>query len=161
MSTPINPADGAKTGANLGIAGLRILTIRLAGQLCGLPVEAIRDVLGPQPLARIPLAPPEVAGSLNLRGRIVTAIDLRRRLGFPPFPEGERKAMSVVIEFGSELYSFLADEVGDVITLPKTGWEPNPATLDAVWLAVSRGVQRLDQELLVVLDIPELMELRR
>jgi|YNPMSStandDraft_1061717.scaffolds.fasta_scaffold30135_3 purine-binding chemotaxis protein CheW len=145
--------------ARSGLAGLQILTIRLAGQLCGIPVEAIRDVLGPQPLARIPLAPPEVAGSLNLRGRIVTAIDLRRRLGFPPFEKGVEKAMSVVVEVGGELYSFLADEVGDVITLPESGWEPNPATLDPVWQSVSHGIQRLENELLVVLDIAEVMDI--
>jgi len=137
--------------------GTQVLTVRLAGQLCGLPVPMIRDVLGPQPLARIPLAPPEVAGSLNLRGRIITAIDLRRRLGLPPFEKGVEGAMSVVMELGGELYSFLVDEVGDVITLPGSGWETNPSTLDQIWRQVSQGVQRLDNELLVVLDAAELI----
>jgi purine-binding chemotaxis protein CheW len=140
--------------------GTQVLTVRLAGQLCGLPVPMIRDVLGPQPLARIPLAPPEVAGSLNLRGRIITAIDLRRRLGLPPFEKGVEKAMSVVMELGGELYSFLVDDVGDVITLPGTGWETNPSTLDSIWRQVSQGVQRLDNELLVVLDAAELIILK-
>src|SRR6476620_563847 len=75
------------------------LTLTVAGQLCGVPVLAVRDVLGPQAITRIPLAPQEVAGSLNLRGRIVTAIDLRRRLGLPPRDGGAigAGAMSVVV----------------------------------------------------------------
>ena len=73
------------------------LTLTVAGQLCGVPVLAVRDVLGAQAITRIPLAPAEVAGSLNLRGRIVTAIDLRRRLGLALREEGTRGAMSVVV----------------------------------------------------------------
>ena len=60
------------------------VTLTVADQLCGVPVLAVRDILGEQAITRIPLAPPEIAGSLNLRGRIVTAIDLRRRLRLPP-----------------------------------------------------------------------------
>jgi purine-binding chemotaxis protein CheW len=135
--------------------------MRLADQLCGVAVAAVRDVLGPQPLARIPLAPAEVAGSLNLRGRIVTAIDLRRRLGLPPSPQGPEKAMSIVVEHGAELYSLLSDEVGEVISLPETGYEPNPPTLDPLWREVSLGVQRLGERLLILLDIPVLLDLSR
>ena len=68
------------------------VTLTVADQLCGVPVLAVRDVLGPQTITRIPLAPPEIAGSLNLRGRIVTAIDLRRRLRLPPPPRGQWRA---------------------------------------------------------------------
>ena len=63
-----------------------LVTLTVADQLCGVPVLAVRDILGEQTITRIPLAPPEIAGSLNLRGRIVTAIDLRRRLQLPPAP---------------------------------------------------------------------------
>src|SRR5215468_2596734 len=73
------------------------VTLTVADQLCGVPVLAVRDVLGPQTITRIPLAPPEIAGSLNLRGRIVTAIDLRRRLRLSPAP-AEMERMSVVAE---------------------------------------------------------------
>src|SRR4051812_34042909 len=83
-------------------AGEVFLTLTVAGQLCGVPVLAVRDVLGAQAITRIPLAPQEVAGSLNLRGRIVTAIDLRRRLGLPTRAGGG--AMSVVVERDGELY---------------------------------------------------------
>jgi len=78
------------------------ITMTIADQLFGLPVLSVQDVLGPQIIAHIPLAPPEVAGSLNLRGRIVTAIDMRMRLGLEPRDEGER-GMSVVVDHQGEL----------------------------------------------------------
>src|SRR4051794_12660711 len=82
------------------------VTFTVAGQLFGIPVLQVHDVLGPQSITRVPLAPPEIAGSLNLRGRIVTAIDLRRRLGLEP-PADPRQAMSVVVELGSQSYSLM------------------------------------------------------
>lgn len=131
------------------------LTLTVAGQLCGVPVLAVRDVLGAQAITRIPLAPPEVAGSLNLRGRIVTAIDLRRRLGLPP-REGAG-AMSVVVEREGELYSLLADEVGEVLPLLPRDRAPNPPTLDPLWHEVSRGVHRMGDRLLILLDVERLL----
>src|SRR6185312_17158778 len=89
------------------------VTLTVADQLCGVPVLAVRDILGEQTITRIPLAPPEIAGSLNLRGRIVTAIDLRRRLQLPPAPEAQPR-MSVVAEQGGELYALLVDQVSEV-----------------------------------------------
>ena len=85
--------ERADTG--IGDASRMVLTLTVAGQLCGVPVLAVRDVLGPQTITRIPLAPPEVAGSLNLRGRIVTAIDLRRRLSLPPRPSSSIRASCI------------------------------------------------------------------
>ncbi|WP_367617038.1 chemotaxis protein CheW [Teichococcus vastitatis] len=77
------------------------LTLTVAGQLCGVPVLAVRDIMAAPSITRVPLAPREVAGSLNLRGRIVTAIDLRRRLGLPLREAGAPPPMSVVVEQGS------------------------------------------------------------
>src|SRR5215471_18085011 len=80
------------------------VSIIIDGQLFGIPVLIVHDVLGPQRITRIPLAPPEVAGSLNLRGRIVTAIDVRLCLGLDKRP-AEMRGMSVVVEHGGEFYS--------------------------------------------------------
>ena len=132
------------------------LTLTVAGQGCAVPVMLVRDVLGPQTITRIPLAPPEIAGSLNLRGRIVTAVDLRLRLGLPP-REAASAPMSVVVEQAGELYSLQVDEVGEVMPLPAAGFEPNPPTLDQVWREVSRGVHRRDGQLLILLDVERVL----
>lgn len=150
MSTDLLARPGAEAGER------QFVTLTLAGQMCGVPVLAVRDVLGEQTIARIPLAPPEVAGSLNLRGRIVTAIDLRRRLRLPPAPPGTRR-MSVVTEQGGELYALLVDQVAEVISLPGAAFEPSPPTLPAAWADYSRGVYRLEKTLLVVLDVERLL----
>jgi purine-binding chemotaxis protein CheW len=133
------------------------VTVTIAGQLFGIPVLSVQDVLGPQKITRVPLAPPEIAGALNLRGRIVTAVDLRRRLNLPPRPEGE-DGMSVVVEHKGEPYSLLIDSVGEVLAVPLAAYECNPATLNSRWREVSGGVYRLDGKLLVVLEVERLLD---
>jgi purine-binding chemotaxis protein CheW len=133
------------------------VSITVAGQLFGIPVLQVQDVLGPQRITRIPLAPPEVAGSLNLRGRIVTAIDLRTRLRLPRLPEG-KTGMSVVVDYGGELYSVMVDAVGEVLSLNADNAERNPATLDPIWRDVSAGIYRLDKALLIVLDVARVLD---
>ena len=133
------------------------VTVTIADQLFGIPVLSVQDVLGEQRITRIPLAPGEVAGALNLRGRIVTAIDVRQRLNLPPRPGGE-PAMSVVVEHRGDPYSLLIDRVGEVLSLPADRYERNPATLDPAWRDVSEGTYRLDSELLVVLSVERLLD---
>jgi purine-binding chemotaxis protein CheW len=135
-----------------------LVTLTVADQLCGVPVLAVRDILGEQVITRIPLAPPEIAGSLNLRGRIVTAIDLRRRLRLPPAPPGQAR-MSVVAEQGGELYALLVDQVSEVLSLNASEFERNPPTLDKTWAEFSTGIFRLEGRLLVVLDVSRLLAL--
>ena len=135
---------------------LEYVTLTIGGQWFGIPVLSVRDVLGPQNIAMIPLAPPEVAGSLNLRGRIVTAIDPRVRLGLPKREE-DATAMSVVVEHQGELYSLLIDQVGEVLKLPSSRFEHNPASLDQRWRDISTGIYRLDDRLLIVIDIERLL----
>jgi purine-binding chemotaxis protein CheW len=133
-----------------------VLTLTVGGQPCGVPVLAVRDVLGSQSITPIPLAPAEIEGAMNLRGRIVTAVDLRRRLGLPVRP-AEARPMSVVVEQGGELYAMLADAVGEVIPLSAADRAPNPPTLDPLWREVSRGVHRRDGQLLILLDVERLL----
>ena len=132
------------------------VTLTVAGQLCGIPVLGVRDILAEQPITRIPLAPPDIAGSLNLRGRIVTAIDLRGRLGLPA-AEPATKRMSVVAEQGGELYALLVDSVSEVMSLDATLFERNPPTLERNWAMFSSGIFRLDGRLLVILDVARLL----
>ena len=139
------------------IATSDFVTMRVGTQMVGLPVLSVQDILAQQRLTRIPLAPPEVAGSLNLRGRIVTAIDMRKRLGLEPRPADE-PSMYVVVDHQGELYSLIIDAIGDVLSLPDNRFERTPATLDPTWLNVSTGVFRLDEELLVVLEVARILD---
>ena len=130
------------------------VTLKLGGQLFGIPVLQVQDVLNPQRITRIPLAAPEIAGALNLRGRIVTAIDMRTRLGLPAT---DKARMSIVVEYKNELYSLLVDEVGDVMSLTMKDYENSPATLDARWRDVADGIYRLNDTLMLVLDVAKLL----
>ena len=116
----------------------------------------VQDVLGPQQITPIPLSVSEVAGSLNLRGRIVTAIDLRVRMGLPARDEDD-KGMSVVVEHSNELYSLMVDSVGEVLKKSDKDFERNPPTLDALWRSYSEGIFRLEKGLLIVLDVENLL----
>lgn len=132
------------------------LTMYLDGQIFGIPVLQIQDVLGNLNFTRVPLAPPEVLGALNLRGRIVTAINVRQRLGLQQY-EGERRQLSVVVEYDSELYSLVIDRVGDVITVKDSAVENCPPTLDDLWRDISTGVYRMDGQLMLMLDVSRLL----
>jgi purine-binding chemotaxis protein CheW len=157
MTIDRNAADprGAKAGTMREANDF--VTVVIEGQLFGIPVLQVRDVLGPQRITRVPLAPPEIAGSLNLRGRIVTAIDLRIRLGLPVTDAAGR--MSVVVDHGGELYSLMVDSVGEVLSLSEASFERNPATLDLRWRENAAGIYRLDGKLLIVLDVARLLEM--
>lgn len=157
MQTEMAPSAQRAVAAVTESAATMFLTLTVAGQLCGVPVLAVRDILAAQAITRVPLAPREVAGSLNLRGRIVTAIDLRRRLGLPPREAGAPPPMSVVVEQSGELYSLLSDSVGEVLALPEEGFAANPPTLDPLWRDVSRGVHKEDERLLIVLDVDRIL----
>ena len=135
---------------------MTLVTLTLAGRLCGIDAGDIRDVLRTQAVAPIPLAPPEVAGSLNLRGRIVTAIDLRRKLGLAAGERGTAP-LSLVTERDGDLYALQADAVGEVLTLSRDAMAPNPPNLADCWARFSNGVHALDGGLLVVLDVGRLL----
>tara|TARA_Y100001934_G_scaffold280300_1_gene386625 strand:+ start:4557 stop:5084 length:528 start_codon:yes stop_codon:yes gene_type:complete len=134
------------------------LTMYISGQLFGIPVMQVQDVLDNQTVTHIPLAPPEIAGSLNLRGRIVTAIDVRVRLNDTVDQEDVDSSMSVVVENGDDLYSLVVDNVGDVLALSQDEYEKNPPNLSPVWKEISGGIYRLDKDLLVVLDVARLLK---
>jgi purine-binding chemotaxis protein CheW len=137
------------------------VTFTAAGQLFGLPIGRVQDVFKPSQITRVPLAGREIAGVLNLRGRIVTAIHLSNRLdlGANTQNDGQRKPpMAIGIECGTESFGLLVDAVGEVLKLPELELEPNPINLDRKLARVSDGVFRLDGQLLVVLDIDRVLD---
>ena len=133
------------------------VTMLVSGQLFGIPVLEVHDVFVPTRLAHVPMAPPEIAGVLNLRGRIVTAIDLRQRLGYEPREAGAQ-VMAVVIEYRGEPYSLLVDSVGEVLSLAEAAFERNPSNLDPKLREVSEGIFRLADSLMVVIQLDRIIQ---
>ncbi|MFL4985044.1 MAG: chemotaxis protein CheW [Xanthobacteraceae bacterium] len=136
---------------------IEYVTVVIGEQLFGLPISRVQDVFMPDRLTRVPLSAPEIAGVLNLRGRIVTAVDMRRRLGLPPRADA-RPPMAVGIELKGESYGLLIDTVGEVLKLADGTREPNPVNLDQHLARVSGGVHRLDGQLMVILDVDRVLE---
>lgn len=139
----------------------QLVSMVLAEQSFGVRIDAVRDILGCQQLAKVPLAAPEIAGVLNLRGRIVTAIDLGRRLGIDrraALPAA--RAMHIVVDHRGELYSLLVDRVGDVLTLDDERYEANTSGLPPPWRPLARGIYRLPKGLVVELEIERLLALQ-
>jgi purine-binding chemotaxis protein CheW len=134
------------------------VTAMIGGQLFGLPIVRVQDVFIPERLTRVPLAPPEIAGVLNLRGRIVTLIDLRRRFGLGQRESGQA-TMAIGVESRAESYGLLIDSVGEVLKLEDAAREPNPINLDERLARVSAGIYRLDGQLLIVVDVDRVLDI--
>lgn len=138
--------------------GQQFVTIRLGGQLFGLPIDRVQDVFMPDNFTFVPLARDQIAGVLNLRGHILTAIDLSKILSVSAVNETNAERPAVSILYANESYGLLADIIGEVVTLMDEDAEPNPVNLDPGWARVSVGTYRLESELLVILDVDALIE---
>src|SRR6476646_23166 len=134
------------------------VTAMIGGQLFGLPISRVQDVFMPERLTRVPLSPNEIAGVLNLRGRIVTVIDMRARLGLPRNEDG-KPPMAVGVDLRGESYGLLIDQIGEVLRLSEEGREENPVNRDTRMAQLDRGVNRLDGQLMVVLDVDRVLEI--
>ena len=135
---------------------IEYVTATIGGQLFGLPISRVQDVFKPERLTAVPLAAPEIAGLLNLRGRIVTVIDMRRRLDFDTREQSGGR-MAIGIEHKGESYGLLIDTVGEVMKLGDATRESNPVNLDSRLARVSGGVHRLDGQLMVILDVDQVL----
>ena len=146
----------SKTQSSEG-AMVEYVTAMIGGQLFGLPISRVQDVFMPERVTRVPLAPPEVAGVLNLRGRIVTLVDMRRRLGLSG--GSDKSSLAIGVELRGESYGLLIDQIGEVLRLPEDSKEENPVNLDPRMAKLAGGVHRLDGQLMVVLDVDRVLEL--
>ena len=135
------------------------VTVTIGDHLFGLPIFRVQDVFMPERMTRVPLAPPEVAGILNLRGRVVTAVDMRVRLDLGTRQPGA-PVMAIGIEFKGESYGLLVDAVGEVMHLPNNTCEAKPTNLDARLAKVAAGIYRLEGQLLIVLDVDRLLDIK-
>ncbi len=132
------------------------VTVVIGGQLFGIPIEKVHDVFMPDSITRVPRSENEIAGVLNLRGRIVTAIDMRRLLNLED-REKDAMKMAVGIEYRGESYGFIIDNVGEVLSLSDDSREANPTNLNRNWTNISAGVHRLEGQLMVILDVEKLL----
>jgi purine-binding chemotaxis protein CheW len=133
------------------MASQQFCTFLLDGYLFGVPVPQVQEVIRYQPMTPVPLAPAAVQGLINLRGQIVLAIDLRRRLSFGDRPQGE-SPVNVVVRTPDGAVSLLVDEIGDVIEVEESTFETPPETLEDSVRATIFGVYKLEGRLLHVLD---------
>ena len=140
----------------LATAANEVVTFRIGGQWFGVDVLDVQEVIGQQRIATVPLAAPGIAGFLNLRGQIVTAIDLHRRLEISRTTS--EPLMNVVVRDGDELFALVVDEVGDVAAVSHDALEPPPANLAGVWSRVCTGVARMDHGLLAIVDVTRLLD---
>ena len=137
---------------------IEYVTVMVGEQMFGLPIDRVHDVFIASALTDVPLSPREIVGLLNLRGRVVTAMCLRRRLGLADRAEDGRN-MAVGLEHHGESYGLLVDQVGEVMKLTADTHEPNPVHMDKRWVKLSRGVHRLDDKLLIILDVDAVLSL--
>ena len=133
------------------------VTATIADQLFGIPIGRAHDVFNVTAVTPVPLSPPDVLGLMNLRGRVVTALDIRQRLGFSPASLHDG-AMAIGIESGGDAFGLVVDRIGEIVTVDGGALDDNPVHLDPAWAALSRGVYRLETELLVVLDVDAMLE---
>ena len=132
------------------------VTLQVNKQWFGIPVSSVQEILLPHSLTTVPRAHKALSGLLNLRGQIVTAIDLRIRLGIPP-RQNASEFMNIIVSDSGELFSLLVDTVGDVLRLEKDTFSETPSNLDQHWSQCSSGVYQMEGGLLMVLDIKSII----
>jgi purine-binding chemotaxis protein CheW len=130
------------------------VTFVLDGSLYGIDVVRVQEALRSHTRTRVPLAPPTVGGLVNLRGQVVLTIDLRTRLGLGTRP-GDAEPMMVVVQVAGEAISLLVDEIGEVVDVGPGTFETPPDTLDPLVRPLIVGAHKLDDGLLLVLDVDQ------
>jgi purine-binding chemotaxis protein CheW len=137
----------------------QLCTFFVDGLQFGIDVRRVQEVIRDQPMTPVPLAPPMVQGLINLRGQIVTAIELRHRLGVAPRP-ADQLPINVVARHDDGVVSLLVDEIGDVVEVDENSYEPPPETLSAESKSLITGVYKLEQQLLLLLNTELAVRLR-
>lgn len=129
----------------------QVCTFYLDSQMYGVEVQLVQEVIRYQEMTDVPLAPDSVVGLINLRGQIVTAIDMRKRLGLPARTE-DRLPMNVVVRCDEGAVSLLVDQIGDVQEILTENLEPVPDTLPERSRSMIRGAYKMKSHLLLLLD---------
>jgi purine-binding chemotaxis protein CheW len=138
------------------IMATQVCTFYVDQQMFGVDVQCVQEVIRYQDMTDIPLAPDAVVGLINLRGQIVTAIDLRRRLGLAPRPAGQLP-MNIVVRNDDGAISLLVDHIGDVQEIDEDNFESPPETLSGESAELIRGAYKMKNRLLLILDTERAM----
>ena len=142
------------------MSAAQLSTFSVVGHQFGVEVAAVQEVILHQPMTRVPLAPADLGGLINLRGQVIPAVDLRRRLGFPDRVAGQ-PPMDVILHTRDGLVSLLVDGIGDVVEVPDEAFEEPPETLHGIGRELIRGAYKLDDALLLLLDVQAAVDLQR
>jgi len=142
----LRPVAQAEAGST------ELLTCRVGDQWLGFPVKHVREVVSPMTCTAMPLSDHAVMGLINLRGRVITQLDVRRAIGLPD-RESDRFRVAIVETASGEDFGLAMDEVGEVIRLNVDHYEKTPRTLDKIWRDVSDGVLKCDPHVLVLVDV--------
>lgn len=138
----------------------RVVTFRLGDSLFGIDVRAVQEIIRHQPLTRVPLAHAAVRGLMNLRGQIVSVVDVKERLGIPAGAADAGERMNVVVRTDGGLVSCEVDRVGDVIDLDPSAFEPLPANVSRSVRELVLGICKLDDRFLHVLSVDKIVDFR-
>jgi purine-binding chemotaxis protein CheW len=137
---------------------IQLATFFLGDELFGVDALRVQEIMTYQEITDVPLAPDYVRGLINLRGQIVTVIDLRRRLGFEKL-ENETTGMNLIVNSDEGLMSLLVDKIGNVLDVHADHLKPPPGTIRGIAVQYIQAVYQLEDELLIVLDLESILQL--
>jgi len=140
-------------------ADLELLTCRVGDQWIGLHVQQVREVVTGHKRTVMPLAPDAVMGLINLRGRVMTELDVRKVVGLPPREAGETFHVAIIESSSGEDFGLAVDDVGEVMLMDRDYYEPTPSSLAPVWRQVSEGVLKQDERVLVLMNVDRFIAL--
>lgn len=130
----------------------------------GIDVQQVQEVIRPQPMTSVPLAPADICGLINLRGQIVTVINLRQRLEMPQLTKNngnDELGYNIVVQNDSQIVSLQVDDIGDIVEVAKADFAPTPATLKGKMQHLLQGAYQLDQGFLLVLDTEKVLRVNQ
>jgi len=140
-------------------ADLELLTCRVGEQWIGLHVQQVREVVTGHQRTVMPLAPDAVMGLINLRGRVLTELDVRKVVGLPQREEGASFHVAIIESSSGEDFGLAVDDVGEVMLMDRDYYEPTPSSLEPVWRQVSEGVLKQDDRVLVLMNVDRFIAL--
>ncbi len=147
MEQNLTPMNGKESNT------AELLTCRVGEQWIGFCVQQVREVVKQQPRTHMPKAPEAVAGLINLRGRVITELEVRQVIGLPKRGQEKPFHVAIVETMNGEDFGLIVDDVGEVVTMNEDAFEPTPQSLETVWRQVSDGVLKQEDRVLVLVNV--------